>query len=126
MVHYEHMDTVLAQVGYGCILTGRDILMFPWWWYTRGVRGVLRWAGRTLRGWEHMVGLRFWVRHLFVPMFGQADWQGRLISVIMRMVVLMGRLLQVCLGALAVMTMVIAYTVLPMVGVWLLVSTYHA
>ena len=86
------MDTILAQVGYGCILTGRDILMFPWWWYTRGVRGVLRWAGRTLRGWEQVVGLRFWARNLFVPMFGQTDVQGRLISVAMRVVVLIGRL----------------------------------
>ncbi|MBI4142247.1 hypothetical protein HY480_00040 [Candidatus Uhrbacteria bacterium] len=120
------MDTLLAQIGYGFVLSGRDVLLSPWWWYTRGALGVLRWAGRTLRGWEHVIGLRFWARNLFVPMFGQTDWQGRLISVAMRLLVLLGRLLQVLIGAIFVAIAIIAYLALPIVGIWLIVSSHQS
>ncbi|MEN9558024.1 MAG: hypothetical protein RL141_393 [Candidatus Parcubacteria bacterium] len=35
--------------------------------------------------------LGIWIRNFFVPMYGQYDWAGRLVSVFMRFVVLVGR-----------------------------------
>lgn len=107
------MDTVLVQIGRACGVVIVEVLTFPWWWYTTGARGVIRWAGRLLRGWERAVGLRLWAKHLLTPMFGQTDWQGRIISFFMRLAVLIGRLLQVLLGALAVLIVIAVYLALP-------------
>lgn len=107
------MDTVLVQVSRACGIVLLEAFTFPWWWYTRGLARVGRWMRRTLRGWERAVGLRLWAKNLFVPMFGQTDWQGRIISFFMRLAVLMGRLLQVLFGALAVLVIAITYLILP-------------
>lgn len=107
------MDSVFTQVGRAIGIALVEVLTFPWWWYTRGLRRIGRWMSRTLRGWERAVGLRLWAKNLFVPMFGQTDWQGRIISFFMRLMVLVGRLLQVLFGSIAVLVIVAVYLVLP-------------
>ncbi len=68
-----------------------DIIYFPVWWYTKGVIGSLRWCfDLFVRGNENLApGL--WLQNLFVPMFGQFDWQGRIISFLMRLVQIFAR-----------------------------------
>ncbi|MDO8599383.1 MAG: hypothetical protein Q7S02_04700 [bacterium] len=107
------MDSIFTQVGRAIGIALVEVLTFPWWWYTRGLRRIGRWMSRTLRGWERAVGLRLWAKNLFVPMFGQTDWQGRIISFFMRLMVLVGRLLQVLFGSIAVLVIVAVYLVLP-------------
>ena len=107
------MDSVLTQVGRAFLVVLFEAVTFPWWWYSAGLRRVGAWAGRTLKGWERAVGLRLWARNLFVPMFGQTDWQGRFISFFMRLSILLGRTLQVVFGSLAVLIVVLAYLAFP-------------
>lgn len=38
-------------------------------------------------------GLKIWIENFFVPMYGQYDITGRLVSVFMRFIVLLGRLI---------------------------------
>ena len=63
-----------------------EIIATPLWWYSFGIV----WLLRTLKNsavdtWEYLaVGL--WLRNLFVPMYGQNDFVGRLISFIIRIV----------------------------------------
>lgn len=111
------MDTVAAQVGTATLRVLGEAAAAPWWWYARGLRAVLAWGGRTLRGWRRAVGLGLWARSLFVPMYGQDDWQGRIISFAMRLVILMGRLLELSLGAVAVLIAILAYLALPIVAI---------
>ncbi len=64
----------------------RDILYFPVWWYSAG---VLR-AGRScvdgfIMG-NQMIAPGLWLRNLLIPMFGQTDWQGRLVSFFIRLI----------------------------------------
>jgi hypothetical protein len=115
------MDSVFAQVGHALLLAVLDAITFPWWWYTRGLKRVLGWGGRTLKGWERAVGLRLWLKNLFVPMFGQTDWQGRIISFFMRLAVLFGRTLQVVFGSLAVLLILAIYLMLPPFVLWQIV-----
>jgi hypothetical protein len=68
-----------------------DILYFPVWWYTGGIghhfyvcRGLFRDGNRALAP-----GL--WLRNIFVPMFGQQDWQGRIVGFFMRFINVVGR-----------------------------------
>ena len=111
------MDSLLTQLGYAIALAFLDVVTFPWWWYTAGARGVLRWAWRSFRGWEQFVGFRMWAKHLLVPMFGQRDWQSRNISVVIRVGILLGRTVEVLVGAAVVVAVTIAYFVLPVAAV---------
>lgn len=105
------------QLGTATLRALWELVTFPAWWYTRGLSRVVRWASRTLRGWEQAVGLRLWFKALFVPMYGQTDLQGRLVSFVMRLVVLMGRLVQVVAGVVVVIVVFIAYLALPVAAV---------
>ena len=115
------MDGVLVQIGRAMIVVILAAITFPWWWYTRGLRRVAGWATRTLKGWERTVGLRMWFKNLFTPMFGQTDWQGRMISFLMRLVVLVGRLFQVLFGSIAVLIATLIYLALPPFVIWQIV-----
>lgn len=92
-----------------------SIVRFPFWWYTDGVMSVVRWLGRSLsyRWRGYAIGL--WVRHLFVPMYGAYDWASRLISFVMRVMVIAIRLFAFLMEALASLALLIAWFFLPVI-----------
>lgn len=61
-----------------------DFVYFPIWWETHGVVRIVRWALLNLRGSAARLGLAVWLKNLFVPMYGQYDMGGRLVSFFMR------------------------------------------
>jgi len=63
-----------------------DFFYFPFWWYGEGLISFLRGLGRFLRDRESMLGLSVWLKNIFVPMYGQRDIGGRIISFIMRLI----------------------------------------
>jgi hypothetical protein len=69
-----------------------SIARFPFWWYGEGVVRVVEWIGQTLRYRWRAYAIGLWLRHFFVPMYGAHDWMSRLISVVMRAVVIGARL----------------------------------
>ncbi len=71
-----------------------DIFYFPFWWYTGGVLHSLKWCGKFFLEGNQSLAPGLWLKNLFVPMYGQYDWQGRIISVVMRFV-------QFCVRAVA-------------------------
>jgi hypothetical protein len=63
-----------------------DVFYFPLWWYTGGVAHSIKWCyGFFLEGNRSLAPV-LWLKNLLVPMFGQYDWQGRIISFFMRLV----------------------------------------
>ena len=72
-----------------------EIIFFPLWWYSRG---FLRLAGKIIVFWreeQRALGVSVWLKNIFVPMYGQHDFAGRMSRVF-------GRVVQVALrgGAL--------------------------
>lgn len=65
-----------------------DIVYFPIWWYTKGFCNALRWFGHNIKSVEENLSLIIWLKHMFVPMYGQYSIAGRIISFFMRIVVL--------------------------------------
>lgn len=55
-------------------------LALPVWWYTRGLSIMSDWVRRTIREASEMFALGVWVRNLFVPMYGETEWSGKIIS----------------------------------------------
>lgn len=63
-----------------------DFFYFPIWWYTRGALRSAQWCFGLLEWGNLELALGVWLRNIFVPMYGQYDWQGRIISFVMRVV----------------------------------------
>lgn len=61
-----------------------EVLYFPIWWYSAGLFTCAR---RLLKFWldqEKLLGVGVWIKNIFVPMYGQSDFAGRVISFLMR------------------------------------------
>lgn len=61
-----------------------DVVRFPIWWYTAGVIHTIQ---SLVRWWQHSartLAIAVWIKNLFVPMYGQYNIQGRIISVVVR------------------------------------------
>lgn len=75
----------------------------------------------TLRGYARYFAIEVWIKNIFVPMFGQHDWQSRLISVFMRLVQIIGRSLALVVVTLGIVLVSVLYLVAP-VAVMLLLA----
>lgn len=81
-----------------------DIVYFPLWWYTAGAKHALLWCLHLFLSGNRRLAPGLWLKNIFVPMFGQYDWQGRIISFFMRTVQIVARTaalliwLGVCVG----------------------------
>lgn len=63
-----------------------DIFYFPIWWYTKGAIRGLRAVWGLAKDGNARLAPGLWLKNIFVPMFGQYDWQGRMVSFFMRSV----------------------------------------
>jgi hypothetical protein len=97
-----------------------SVAWFPVWWYTTGFGGAVAGARRALRYRVQSYALRIWIRNFFVPMYGQYDWTGRLISVFMRFVVLVGRVIALAVEALIYGVGLVIWLLVPVVSAALL------
>ncbi len=105
------------------------IIFFPFWWYTRGLArfGIWIWSFLTLERQSLSIGI--WVKNLFVPMYGTHDIAGRLISIFMRLVQIIGRTFLLGIWSVLLFALFILYLCLPVlvviqilyhvVGAWL-------
>jgi len=68
-----------------------DLVYFPLWWYSAGVKytGLKIWAFIIFGNSNLAPGI--WIKNLFVPMYGQHDIQGRIISFFLRLVQIIAR-----------------------------------
>lgn len=62
----------------------RQLLFFPVWWYGRGSGELLKKCRGFLADSLKALNLTVWLKNLFVPMYGQRDFAGALISFFMR------------------------------------------
>lgn len=68
-----------------------DIFYFPVWWYTKGALYALRKCFDLLKNGNASLAPGLWLANLFVPMYGQFDIQGRIVSFLMRVVQIIAR-----------------------------------
>src|SRR3989344_5777127 len=88
-------------------------LTAPIWWYTRGAKRALdRFLERIKEGDEYL-GASIWIRNLFVPMYGQYDWEGRLISIVVRIVQGMARGFLLIIWTIISTLLFIGYLLMP-------------
>lgn len=66
-------------------------LYFPVWWYSGGLKYAATACFGFFRAGNSQLMPGLWLKNIFVPMYGQYDIQGRIISFLMRFVQVIAR-----------------------------------
>ena len=110
-----------SQVFYGFKIIGeifRDIIYFPAWWYARGLFLVIDKSIAFLSYQQNALALFVWAKNIFRPMYGQYDWQGRLISFFMRLVQIIFRGIIMIFWVFLILNLIGAWIALPILIVY--------
>ncbi len=62
-----------------------DFFYFPIWWYSQGLVRILNFFYNQFLYINSNLAPGLWLKNIFVPMYGQWDWQGRLTSFFVRL-----------------------------------------
>lgn len=90
-----------------------DVLNFPFWWYSVGlVNAFYRWLD-TMRQANQELALTIWLKNIFVPMYADYSWQGRLVSFFMRLAQIIGRFVIFLLWLAVSLLFFILWLILP-------------
>lgn len=100
-----------------------DILKFPIWWYSSGLVWLGRFCRDTLQSYARFFAVSVWMKNIFVPMFGQNDWQSRLISLFMRSVQIVARSFGLMIIAIGLVLFAGVYIAAPILV--MLYAAYH-
>ncbi len=95
-----------------------DIIYFPVWWYTKGAAHALRWCFNLLRHGNESLAPGLWLANLFVPMFGQFDLQGRIVSFLMRLVQIFARTIALLVWLSLCLVLFLCWLALPVLIVY--------
>ncbi|MBU1180182.1 hypothetical protein KJ885_04520, partial [Patescibacteria group bacterium] len=98
-----------------------DALYFPFWWYSRGLVLAFKWTFGEIRGVMDFLGVHIWIANLFKPMFGQTDWQGKIISFLMRVFQIVFRSLALFGFSAFYLILFVVYLILPIVIVYFII-----
>jgi hypothetical protein len=90
-----------------------SVVWFPVWWYTVGLKRVVLRSVQAIQFRVREYGLAIWIKNLFVPMYGQYDFVGRLISVLVRIAVLVGRFVALAIESLLYLLLLLLWVLAP-------------
>lgn len=91
-----------------------DLLYFPVWWYTSGFKKFVFFCIKKIKNVENSLGISIWLNNLFVPMYGQYDLQGRIISFFARLFQFIVRLIGFGVFFILILLLPIIWLVFPM------------
>lgn len=90
-----------------------DVLFFPFWWYSYGLARQLKNIIQFLDDRQKSLALFVWIKNIHKPMYGQEDWQGRMISLLMRLIQIFFRSLVMFFWLIAVLVYFLIWIILP-------------
>lgn len=95
-----------------------DLVYWIYWWYTTGVRKAVIAMFELIAQGNRELGLMIWVKNLFKPMFGQYDWQGRLISFFMRLFMIIIRFIIFLFWVVMALIKFLLWILIPLFIIW--------
>ncbi|OGL66384.1 hypothetical protein A2856_01680 [Candidatus Uhrbacteria bacterium RIFCSPHIGHO2_01_FULL_63_20] len=93
------------------------VVLFPVWWYTRGLMQAGRWAVGAFSSANRTLGWSIWAKNLFVPMYGETEWSGRIISFGVRFTMLIVRGVGVLVWGVGALALFVFYLIAPPLAV---------
>jgi hypothetical protein len=100
-----------------------DFFYFPLWWYTKGSLYAARSCFGIFKQGNANLAPGLWLANLFVPMFGQFDFQGRVISFFMRLVQIIARTVALVVWLLFCLVLFVIWLALPLIVLYGLVMS---
>ncbi len=101
-----------------------DFLYFPLWWYTDGTRRAFLFVVDMIKNGNDQLAPGLWLKNIFVPMFGQIDWQGRLMSIFIRLINVLGRTLALTIWCIVAALLFIFWLALPVSVGYMFVQSF--
>ena len=89
------------------------IVRFPFWWYSKGLFSMVTWGVQSVKSYGKSIAFGVWIKNIFVPMFGQQDWQSRIISFFMRAFQILFRSFTLFIWSIVMIVLLIVYVSLP-------------
>jgi hypothetical protein len=93
-----------------------DIIYFPVWWFTAGVVHAGKWCANLFRAGNFRLAPGLWLKNIAVPMYGQYDWQGKIISFFMRLIQVIFRSSLLLVWLAVCLSFFVFYLLLPVVA----------
>jgi len=97
-----------------------DIFRFPFWWYKDASRSFLMKLGDFFVNINEIMAPGLWLKNITVPMFGQNDIQGRLVSFFMRFMNVIIRSFAMFFVVVIVIILFILWLLLPLFVLYML------
>ena len=101
-----------------------DLLYAPLWWYTGGLKRAAQFSARLVAAGNVQFAPGIWLLNIFVPMFGQYDWQGRLVSFFVRLANVIIRFTLLIIWVLFSLIVFSLWIVLPIAILFMLVRSF--
>jgi len=101
-----------------------DFVYWPIWWYTIGLKDCFVFCAVQIKKTWLSLGLNIWLKNLFTPMYGDRSFVGRLISLIVRIVVLFWRLLWFFFWTSFVLAMLFIWIIGPIIVVYMILRHF--
>ncbi len=100
-----------------------DLAYFPLWWYTGGVARAVKFCYGWWQAGNRRLSPGLWLKNLLVPMFGQSDWQGRLVSIFIRLANVIIRSFGLLVWSIVVLAIFLLWLAFPVFIVWRLLNS---
>jgi hypothetical protein len=94
-----------------------ELVYFPIWWYTVGFFQTIKYAWFFLLRREQEIMFLVWLRNIFVPMYGQWDFVGRIISFIIRLIQIFFRGIIMLFYLIITLSFLFVWFALPIVAI---------
>ncbi|MDD4901872.1 MAG: hypothetical protein PHE24_01925 [Patescibacteria group bacterium] len=82
MISSKSSNLTLGGIFFSILM---DIFFFPFWWYSLGLFKIIKNLANFVADKEKSLALLVWIKNIFVPMYGQRDIQGAIISFFIRL-----------------------------------------
>jgi len=89
-----------------------DVVRFPYWWYSNGLVAAAKWCWRQYSSTRARVSLGLWFKYFFTPMYGDYSLAGRFISLVMRVVMVVAKIIRLVVVGLVYLTILVGWIVL--------------
>lgn len=96
----------------------KNIIYFPVWWYSRGLKQLAIKLKGFLADKERSLALFVWMKNIFRPMYSQYDWPGMLISFFVRFFQIIFRGLIMIFWLALALTVFCFWLILPWLAVY--------
>lgn len=103
-----------------------DFFYLPIWWYSRGLIFVFQECIAFVKRGNARLAPGLWLKNMFVPMFGQTDFQGRFTSVLMRFFNVIIRSFLLLLWLVFVLSFFILWIIFPLFVIYMVYLTIIA